>query len=170
MYKYIAQSWKDTEKPQIKKLMKKRIMEWRKQQSIVRVDKPLRLNRARQLGYKAKQGIIVARARVRRGGRRKPRPTSGRRQKRMGSTRYVPAKNKQLIAEERAAKKFPNLEVLNSYWVGEDGFYKWYEVILVSPSSPSIKKDKHLNWICDDAHKGRVHRSLTSAGKKIRGP
>jgi large subunit ribosomal protein L15e len=76
----------------------------------------------------------------------------------------------QLIAEERVAKKFPNFEVLNSYWVGEDGLYKWFEVILVSPDAPSIKKDKNLNWICDEAHKSRVHRGLTSAGKKIRGP
>ncbi|UCH03280.1 MAG: 50S ribosomal protein L15e [Candidatus Bathyarchaeota archaeon] len=170
VYRYIAQSWKNAENPQMKQLMKQRIIEWRKQRAIIRVDKPLRLNRARELGYKAKQGIIVARVRVRRSGRRKPRPTSGRRQKRMGTTRYVSAKNMQLIAEERAAKKFPNLEVLNSYWVGEDGLYKWFEVILVSPSAPSIKKDKNLNWICDEAHKGRVHRGLTSAGKKIRGP
>ena len=62
-----------------------------------------------------------------------------------------------------------NLEILNSYWVAEDGRYKWYEVILVDPNHPVILSDSKINWICNRAHKGRVHRGLTSAGKKSRG-
>jgi len=45
------------------------------------------------------------------------------------------------IAEERAAKKYPNLEVLNSYYVTEDGSHKWYEVILVDPHHPVIRNE-----------------------------
>jgi large subunit ribosomal protein L15e len=74
-----------------------------------------------------------------------------------------------LIAEERAAKKCPNLEVLNSYWVWEDGRQKWFEVIMVDPHHPAIRSDPNIKWIIDSVHKGRVHRGLTSAGKKLRG-
>jgi len=116
-------------------------MLWRRQPAITRVEKPTRLGRARKLGYKAKQGFVVARVRVRRGGVGRTRPKMGRRQKRMGFAKLKPAKSLRRIAEERAAKKFPNLEVLNSYWVWEDGRFKWFEAILVDPSHPSIQSD-----------------------------
>ncbi|MCX8153483.1 MAG: 50S ribosomal protein L15e, partial [Candidatus Bathyarchaeota archaeon] len=99
---------------------------------------------------------------------RKQRPRSGRRPKRMGVAKFKPAKSLRLIAEERVARKFPNLEVLNSYWVGEDGRSKWFEVILVDPNHPAIKADKDVNWIIEKQHKRRVFRGLTSAGKKVR--
>lgn len=145
--------------------MKKRLIRWRKEPAIMRVDKPTRLNRARSLGYKAKQGYTIIRARVRRGGLRKSRPKMGRRPKRMGVSKYVPAKSMQLIAEERVAKKHPNMEVLNSYWVSEDGIYKWYEVILVDRN---LISEKDRVKILGKTPK-RAHRGLTSAGKKMRG-
>lgn len=165
----MAQAWKKPEALYVEELMRQRLIAWRREPAIVRIDKPTRLDRARSLGYKAKQGFVVVRVRVRRGGRRKPRPTSGRRQKRLGVTRFVPAKSLRLIAEERAARKFPNLEVLNSYWVWEDGRQKWFEVIMVDPHHPAIRNDPNVKWIVDSAHKGRVFRGLTSAGKKSRG-
>ncbi len=168
-YKYIAEAWKKPEESFVDDLMRQRLIEWRKKPAIVRVEKPTRLDRARKLGYKAKQGFIIVRVRVRRGGLRKQRPRSGRRPKRMGVRKYKPAKSLRLIAEERAAKKFPNLEVLNSYWVGEDGRCKWFEVIMVDPHHPVVKADKDINWICQKQHKRRVFRGLTSAGKKVRG-
>ncbi len=168
-YKYIAEAWKKPEESFVDDLMRQRLIEWRKQPTIIRVEKPTRLDRARKLGYKAKQGFIVVRVRVRRGGLRKQRPKAGRRPKGMGVTKYKPAKSLRLIAEERAARKFPNLEVLNSYWVGEDGRFKWFEVIMVDKNHPAIKADKDINWICQKQHKGRVFRGLTSAGKKVRG-
>ncbi|WFO76044.1 50S ribosomal protein L15e [Desulfurococcaceae archaeon MEX13E-LK6-19] len=169
MYHYIAQLWKRPYDGVMGELMKKRIIEWRRQPAIVRIEKPTRLDRARALGYKAKQGFIVVRVRVRKGGRRKERPNKGRRPKRMGVYGFAPAKSLRLIAEERAARKYPNLEVLNSYYVGEDGQYKWFEVILVDPHHPAIKNDPEINWICSKSHRGRVFRGLTSAGKKMRG-
>ena len=78
-------------------------------------------------------------------------------------------KSTQRIAEERTAKRYPNMEVLNSYWVGEDGKNHFYEVILVDPVHPAIMKDKNINWISDVKHKRRVLRGKTSAGKKGRG-
>jgi large subunit ribosomal protein L15e len=87
----------------------------------------------------------------------------------MGVKKFKPAKSIRLIAEERTARKFPNLEVLNSYWVGEDGRSKWFEVILVDPSHPVIKADSDINWICNKKNYRRVFRSLTAAGKRVRG-
>jgi len=168
-YKYIAEAWAKPEKSFLDEFMRQRLIEWRKQPTITRIERPTRLDRARKLGYKAKQGFVLVRARVRRGGLRKPRPRAGRRPKRMGVLKYKPAKSIRLIAEERAAKKFPNLVVLNSYWVGEDGRSKWFEIIMVDPNHPTIKSDKSINWICQKQHRGRVFRGLTSAGKKVRG-
>ena len=149
--------------------MKQRAIEWRRQPTIVRVERPTRLDRARKLGYKAKQGFVVVRVRVRRGWLKRPRPKAGRRPKRMGVTKFKLAKSLRLIAEERAARRFPNLEVLNSYWVWEDGRHKWYEIIMVDPHHPVIQSDENINWICESVHRGRVFRGLTSAGKKMRG-
>jgi large subunit ribosomal protein L15e len=168
-YKYIARAWAKPEESFVKELMRQRLIKWRKQSAIVRVEKPTRIDRARKLGYKAKQGFIVTRVRVRRGGLRKKRPKAGRRQKRMGVKKYKPAKSLRLIAEERVARKFPNLEVLNSYWVAEDGRSKWFEIIMVDPHHPAIKADKEISWICQKQHRRRVFRGLTSSGKKVRG-
>ncbi len=147
MYRHMKQAWRKPDDSYVRNLMRKRVIVWRRQPTIVRVDKPTRIDRARRLGYKAKKGFVVVRVRVRRGGRRKSRPRMGRRPKRMGVSKYTPAKSIKLIGEERVARKYPNLEVLSSYWVWEDGRSKWYEVILVDPNSPSIKSDKNVGWI-----------------------
>ena len=167
-YKYIAEAWAKHEKSYVDELMRQRLIEWRRQSVITRIEKPTRLDKARKLGYKAKQGFVLSRVRIRRGGMRKQRPKAGRRPKRMGVKKFKPSKSIRLIAEERVARKFPNLEVLNSYWVGEDGVSKWFEVIMVDPHHPVIKADKNINWIGQKQHRRRVFRSLTSAGKKVR--
>jgi large subunit ribosomal protein L15e len=168
-YKYIAQAWKRPSESYVHQLMRQRLPEWHHGASVVRVPAPLRLDRARALGYKAKQGIIVVRARIRKGGRRKERPNAGRRPKRMGVVKYTPKKSLQWLAEERAQRRYPNLEVLNSYWVGKDGKYEYFEVIMVDPHHPAVRNDKELCWIAGKAHRGRVFRGLTSAGKRSRG-
>jgi len=167
-YKYIAEAWAKPEKSFVDELMRQRLIEWRRQPVITRIDKPTRLDKARKLGFRAKQGFVMARVRVRRGGLRKVRPKAGRRPKRMGVKKFKPSKSLRLIAEERVGRKFPNLEVLNSYWVGEDGVSKWFEVLMIDPQHPVIKADKNINWICQKQHHRRVFRSLTSAGKKVR--
>ena len=147
MYRYMAQAWRKLSESYVYELMRERAIRWRRQPAVVRIPKPTRIDKARRLGYKAKQGFVVVRVRVRKGGRRRPRPRSGRRPKAMGVKKLTPVKSIRLIAEERAARKFPNLEVLNSYWVWEDGRYKWYEVIMVDPHHPAIKNDPDINWI-----------------------
>jgi len=167
MLKSIKLMWKKP-KQNLGELWKKRLMEWRKEEAVVRIERPTRLDRARSLGYKAKQGFVVVRVRIVRGKRKRPKPAKGRIPKKYGRF-FSAAKSDRLLCEERAARKFPNLEVLNSYYVGEDGKYKWYEVIMVDPHHPSIAKDKDIKWITEKQHKGRVFRGLTFAGKKMRG-
>ncbi|AGK62052.1 LSU ribosomal protein L15E [Archaeoglobus sulfaticallidus PM70-1] len=166
-YAYIREAWKNPKGSYVAELMWVRLQKWRRDPAVVRVERPTRLDRARTLGYKAKRGIIVVRVRVRRGGRHITRFRKGRKTKNMLVNKRTPKKSLQRIAEERAARKYRNMEVLNSYWVGEDGKYKWFEVILVDRDSPDIKADKDLSWIC--RQKGRAFRGLTSAGKKGRG-
>ena len=166
LYHYLRELWK---KPYERiSDYKEKLTAWRKEGAIVRLDKPTRIDRARALGYREKQGFVVVRVRIRKGGRRRQAyGRGGRKPKKAGIVTFTPKKSHQLIAEERAARKYPNLEVLNSYWVGDDGTYKYFEVILVDPNHPAIKNDKKINWIL--RQKGRVFRGLTSAGKKMRG-
>ena len=164
MYHYIKQAWK---KPDVKTL-RERMISWRASEVFTKVDKPLRLDRARALGYKDKKGIVVIRVRVKRGGHKRPRPIRGRRSKRM-HTRKNLKMNYQWIAEQRVARKFRNLEVLNSYQIGKDGMHYFYEVILVDSSKPEIKNDKTLNFVLRKENQSRAFRGLTSASKKSRG-
>ena len=164
VYSYVGDQWKSPTKEH-KALQKERLFRYRRENATTKVDRPTRIDRARALGYRAKQGYVMARSRIRRGGMRKHAITSGRRAKRTGMNKITIRKSLQVIAEERAARRFPNLEILNSYWVAEDGKYKWYEMIMVDPNHPAIIADPKINWICNRAQKGRVHRGLTSSGK-----
>ncbi|HHQ45110.1 MAG TPA: 50S ribosomal protein L15e [Candidatus Altiarchaeales archaeon] len=166
LYRNVGESFKDDE---FTKMWNERARKWRRGRSVVRHEKPIRIDRARNLGYKAKQGFVVARSRVRRGSMRKPRHVRGRKPSKSGMRKITANKSIQRIAEERAQARYRNLEVLASYWLAEDGTYKWYEVILVDPSHPQITNDKHVGWITEKQHKNRVTRGLTSAGKKGRG-
>jgi large subunit ribosomal protein L15e len=169
MYAYVRDAWRKPEKTGVQALLWSRMQQWRREGTVVRVDRPTRIDRARALGYRAKQGIIVARVKVRRGGRRASRYVRGRRTAHMGIRHKTPAKSLQRIAEERSSRKFPNMEALNSYWVGEDGKHRWYEVIMVDPHHPAILSDARLSWLADPAHRGRAERGKTSAGHKGRG-
>ena len=169
LYAYIQKAWKDPHSGFMDDLQWNRLVAWRHGPSFDRVEHPTRLDRARALGYKAKAGYVIVRARVRRGGLRKHKIKKGRRPKRKGILKITMKKSIQRIAEERVQKRYPNLEVLNSYWVGEDGKQKFYEVIMVDPDHPVIRADPDINWIAHPAQRGRVYRGLTSAGKKGRG-
>lgn len=163
--KYLNELYKSE---QYKEIMRVRLISWRKEPVIVRVDKPTRLNRAHSLGYKAKQGFVIARIKIGKGSSKREKPAGGRKPLHAGLTKYTPGMNLQHIAEMRVGRRFPNLEVLNSYYVAEDGQRKWFEVILVDPDHPVIKSDPHINWICEPQNRGRVFRGLTSAGKSSR--
>lgn len=164
-YGYIRELWKKP-KENLGEEWKKRLIEWRASDAIVRVEKPLRLDRARSLGYKAKTGFSILRVRLVRGGRKREKRRKGRRSKRQ-TNRLTLKMNYQWVAEQRAAKKYINLEVLNSYWVAKDGKYYWYEVIMVDPQRPEIQKDPKMQWIV--FNRARPFRGITSAARKSRG-
>ena len=168
VYDYMADQWKKPD-TSYQSTMKNRLIQWRQEENFTRADKPTRIDRARSLGYKAKQGYIIVRSRVRRGGLRKHQIKGGRVASKRGIKRITAAKSKQRIAEERTAKHYPNMEVLNSYWIGKDGMYHYYEVILVDPAHPVIVNDPKINWITALPNKNRVLRGKTSAGQKGRG-
>jgi len=138
MYKYLNKIYKKP-KENLGEIWKQRLIKWRRDPAIVRIDKPTRLDRARSLGYKAKQGYLVVRVKLIRGGRTRPRFKSGRRSKAM-RRRKVVGKSYQWIAEERASKKYPNCEVLNSYQIAVDGRYYWFEVLLADREQVSKYK------------------------------
>lgn len=165
MYKYMREAWK---KPHVNVDMKDKLIQWRQEENTVKLDKPTRIDRARSLGYKAKEGIVVVRQRVPASHRMRESGVKGRRSKTQRRKKIV-SKNYQQVAEERAADKYLNLEVLNSYLVGEDGQAKWFEVIFVDKNHPAIIADKDLNWICQPQHQSRVYRGLTSASRRSRG-
>jgi large subunit ribosomal protein L15e len=161
--KYIKKLWQS---PEQKKIIKERLLSWRKEPVIVKLDRPTRLDRAHALGYKAKQGFVLARIKIGKGSSKREKPGGGRKPLHAALTKMNPKMNLQHIAETRVNRKFPNLEVLNSYYVAEDGKSKWFEVILIDPMHPCIKNDPKMNWICNA--RGRSYRGLTSAGKKSR--
>jgi len=137
MYQRIEKTFRSMIKGKSKEL-KLRAVSWRRGPTIVRVDRPSRLNRARSVGYKAKQGIVVVRIKISRGGMRQKRPVSGRRPKHLGTVKIKGHFSSQDTAERRVSEKYPNMSVLGSYPVYEDGKYIWFEVILADAYHRSI--------------------------------
>jgi large subunit ribosomal protein L15e len=170
LYKYLRETWKKPKelRRELRDIWRERLISWRKEPSTTRIENPTRLDRARSLGYKAKPGFIIVRQRVARGGRKRAKARAGRKSKHM-SNKLDLETSYQVVAERRAAKKFPNLEVLNSYFVAKDGKHYWYEVILIDKSHPAIIADKNIRWIAEKQHRRRVFRGLTSAAKRSRG-
>lgn len=165
-YEY-AQDNFEQPKENLDELWQQRLVKWRKEGAVVKQDNPVRLAKARQKGYKAKRGFNVVRMRIAKGSSKRERPSGGRRPKASGQNRYSSKKSKQVIAEQRASSKFENLEVLDSYWVAEDGNHKWYEVLMVDPEAPEIQNDDDINWITEK--RDRAERGLTPAARDSRG-
>ncbi len=159
-YNYIKQNLKNS--------LKSKLIEWRAGNSIVKLEKPSNIGRARNLGYKDKKGFIILRVKLIRGGRKRNVPNKRRRSKRK-TTRKTLKMSYQWIAEQRAERKYTNLVALNSYQIGKDGQHYFYEVVMVDPEMPEIKNDKTINWICSPKNSKRAMRGLTSAAKKSRG-
>ena len=124
--------------------LRERAVSWRKENAVTRIEKPSRIQKARRLGYKAKQGIIVVRMRVGTGGMRRKRPRSGRRPKHLGVTRIKADVSMKEVAERRVLERYPNMKLLGSYYLYKDGMHYWFEVILADPSHPRVSKDKEL--------------------------
>jgi large subunit ribosomal protein L15e len=157
-YSYIKKS--------IRENMKSKLIDFRRGNTTEKIDKPTDIGRARKLGYKDKKGFVIIRVRIKRGGHKRPRPRKGRMVRNLTINKSL-MMNYQWIAEQRASKKYPNLEILNSYKVAKDGKSYWFEIIMIDASKPEISKDKNYKVICHK--KKRAYRGLTSAGRKSRG-
>jgi len=167
-YQYMAMWYRKVGREVHERLMRSVLIKWRKEPAIVRVERPFRLERARKLGYKPKQGVVVARVRLIRGPFNRRRPDSGRRPKRMGVYGITAWKSWRQVAEERAARKFPGLEVLNSYWVADDGIYRYFEVILIDCNQPTIQRDPLYSGICGkEVPRRRLARRLRERQRKL---
>jgi len=170
-YKYLEELWKKKQSDVMRFLSRVRTWEFRQLPAIHRASRPTRPDKARRLGYKAKQGFVVYRVRVKRGGRKRKvskgicygKPSTS------GVKKIKASRNLKSVAEERVGRKMGSLRVLNTYWVTQDAMHKWYECILVDPMHKAIRNDARINWICNPQHKHRELRGLTSAGRKARG-
>lgn len=154
-YKYIAKTLQKQYKER-DSIYRGKIVSWRGGPAMVRVESPSNLVRARRLGFKAKQGYAIVRVRVDKGRRTRRRTSGGRKQKNY----YLfvqPQQSHQAIAEQRVNRVYKNMEVLNSYWAGEDGNYKFFEVILADPTKPTVNVSSVMR-------PGKAFRGLTAAG------
>lgn len=170
-YKYLEELAKKKQSDVSLFLSRVRAWEYRQLNVIHRASRPSRPDKARRLGYKAKQGYVVYRIRVRRGGRKRPVPkgqTMGK-PTNQGVNQLKYQRSLRSTAEERVGRRCANLRVLNSYWVNQDSTYKYFEVILVDPQHKAIRRDPRINWIVKNVHKHRECRGLTATGKKSRG-
>jgi large subunit ribosomal protein L15e len=170
-YRYLQELWKKKQCETMQFILRIRTWEYRQLPTMHRVTRPSRPDKARRLGYKAKQGVVIYRCAVRRGSRKtmvakgivygKP--------KSQGVNQMKATRNLRALAEERCGRKMQDLRVLNSYWVGQDGTYKYYEIIMVDPHHNAIRNDARMNWICRGHQKHRELHGLTSAGRSSRG-
>jgi large subunit ribosomal protein L15e len=170
-FKYVEELWRKKQSDVMRFLLRVRAWEYRQLPKIYRVNRPTRPEKAHRVGYKAKQGYVVYRVAVRRGGRKRPNSKGivyGK-PKNQGIKRIKAARNLRVVAEDRVGRKCGSLRVLNSYWINQDQTYKYYEVILIDPTHPAIRKDPRINWIVNPTHKHREARGITSAGRAHRG-
>jgi len=167
----LEELWKKKQSEVLRFLLRIRCWELRQLAAVHRATRPTRPDKARRLGYKAKQGYVIYRVRVRRGGRKRPNPKGivyGK-PANQGINQLKWARSLRSKAEERVGRRCGNLRVLNSYWVNQDATFKYYEVILVDPSHSAIRRDPRINWIANPVHKHRELRGLTSTARKGRG-
>jgi large subunit ribosomal protein L15e len=158
-YKYLEELWKKKQSDVMGFILRMRAWEYRQLPVIHRVTRPSRPDKARRMGYLRKQGYVIYRVRVRRGGRKRP-VSKGivyGKPKTVGILQLKFARNLRSVAEERVGRKVAGLRVLNSYWVAQDATYKFFEVILVDPAHKAIRNDARINWIVNPVHK---HREL----------
>merc|ERR1712221_17164 len=144
-YKYLEELYKRKQCDLLRFLFRVRCWQLRHLNTIHRASRPTRPDKARRLGYKAKQGYVVYRVRVRRGGRKKPLPkgiTYGK-PKGEGINQIKFQRSIRSVAEERAGRYCGSLRVLNSYWIAQDSTYKYFEVIMVDPQHKAIRRDPH---------------------------
>ena len=170
-FKYLEELWKKKQSDLLRFVLRVRAWEYRQLAVVHKCSRPSRADKARRLGYKAKQGYVIYRCRIRRGGRKRNirkgivfgKPVNH------GIKKLKKEQTHKNICEQRVARRCSNLRVLNSYWVGQDASNKFFEVIMVDPNHKAIRRDPRINWICSSKQGHREQRGLTACGKKSRG-
>lgn len=137
-------------------LLRVRCWQYRQLSALHRAPRPTRPDKARRLGYKAKQGYVIYRIHVHRGGRKCPflRVQLKASLSTMVLTSWNLPEAFSLLLR-RAGRHCGALRVLNSYWVGEDSTYKFFEVILIDPFHKAIRRNPDTQWITKPVHKHR---------------
>merc|ERR1719192_191057 len=74
VYKYLSEIWRKKQSDVCRFIMRVRTWEYRQLPVIHKCTRPSRADKARALGYKAKQGYVIYRIRIRRGGRKRNTP------------------------------------------------------------------------------------------------
>merc|ERR1719389_567466 len=70
-YKYLEEFWRKKQSDVVRFILRVRSWEYRQLPVIHKAQRPSRPDKARKLGYKRKQGYVVYRIRIRRGGRKR---------------------------------------------------------------------------------------------------
>lgn len=71
-YRYVQELYRKKQSDVMRYLLRVRVWQYRQMTKFHRAPRPTRPDKARRLGYKAKQGFSIFRVRVRRGGRKRP--------------------------------------------------------------------------------------------------
>ena len=93
LYQHVRATWNRPKDTQTHMQRQNRMVEWRREPVNCRIERPTRLDAARRLGYKAKQGVVLVRTRVRRGGLRKGKIHMKRKPSKAGIKKITMAKN-----------------------------------------------------------------------------
>uniref|UniRef100_A0A2K5L3V2 Ribosomal protein L15 n=1 Tax=Cercocebus atys TaxID=9531 RepID=A0A2K5L3V2_CERAT len=153
-YKYIQELWRKKQCDVMHFLLRVHCWQDRKLSAVHRAHHSTRPHRTRP--RKAKQDYVICRIRVHHGGRKLPVPK--------GATYSKPVHH-----GVNQLKFAQNLQSVNSYWVGEDSAYRFFEVILIDPFHKAIRRNPDAQWITKPVHKPREMCGLTFAGQKSRG-
>ena len=109
-YKYLEELWRKKQSDAMRYVLRIRSWEYRQLPKVCRVSHSTRPDKARKLGMKAKQGYVVYRVAVRRGGRKRPNPKGivyGK-PKHQGINQLKNTRNLQTIAECRVGRVCSN--------------------------------------------------------------
>ncbi|XP_055903854.1 60S ribosomal protein L15-like [Eupeodes corollae] len=170
-YRYMQELYRKKQSDVMRYLLRIRVWQYRQLTKLHRSPRSTRPYKARRLGYENKQGFVIYRIRVRRGGRKRPvaKGCTHGKPKSHGINELKPSVVCNLFAEERVVRKVGGLRVLNSYWLAQDDSNKYFEVILIDTHHNAVRRDPKINWMYKHVHKYRDFRGLTSAGKSSRG-
>ena len=169
-YKYIEELYKKKQTDVLRFVLRIRAWEYRQLNVIHRASRPSRPDRARRLGYEAKQRmsfsvfvsvVEVARSQVRKG-QVMGKPATH------GVNQLKPTRSSVALLKSVVGRKCPNLRVLNSYWV--EAKTPPSNTLKSSSSTPphkAIRRDPRYNWICAATMKHRESRGLTSCRSQV---